>query len=248
MLRPRLIPVIQLAGSVAVKTTRFGDPKYIGDVINTARVFSEKGVDELCILDIGATANETVPNLQMLEKIARQMFVPLSYGGGVTQVEQAHKLVQIGFDKVLVNASFRSNSAFVSELSSAIGQSSVAVSIDVVWDGQLYVEYDYKEKRLTGRSLWDSLDDAIASKCGEIFVQSKDLDGSRLGIDLRLASEASNFSSLPTIIAGGLASLDDARLAWNRGVAGVAGGAFFLWAQRTQSVLLSYPTSSERFK
>lgn len=246
MLRPRLIPIVQLSGVSAVKTTCFDDPSYVGDPVNTARVFSERGVDELCILDLEATRLGTGPNFELLSKMARQMFVPISYGGGISEIEDAQKLVGLGFDKVIVNSRFRSEPEFLSELAREIGASSVSASIDVVFDGRNYLEFDYKESRVTGRLLESVLDDLNLIQCGEVLIQSKDRDGLRMGLDHDLVRYVSRNVNLPLIVGGGLLSLDDAKRAWENGASGVAGGAFFVWASGSRSVVLSYPPLTER--
>ena len=131
MLRTRVIPCLQLIDDSLVKTVKFGNRGYIGDPINTVRIFNELEVDELCFLDIRATVQERKPNYEILSEIAAECFMPLSYGGGVKSVKMAQKILNIGFEKIVINTIGAKNPDIISEISEQVGSQSVIVSIDV---------------------------------------------------------------------------------------------------------------------
>ena len=132
--RPRLIPCLLLSDGNLVKTRTFKDPTYLGDPINAVKIFSEKCVDELCIQDIEASKKGTGPDFELLSEITTEAFMPLSYGGGITTLEQARKLFHIGFEKVILNTAWRRNPALLTEISETFGAQSVIASIDVKQD------------------------------------------------------------------------------------------------------------------
>jgi len=131
MLRTRVIPCLQLIDDSLVKTVKFSKPDYIGDPINTVRIFNELEVDELCFLDIRATLENRPPNFKILSEIANECFMPLSYGGGVKDAETARKILSIGFEKIVLNTAAVENSLLVTEIANHSGNQSVIGSIDV---------------------------------------------------------------------------------------------------------------------
>ena len=128
--RPRVIPCLLIQDQGLVKTTKFSKPNYLGDVINAVKIFNEKEVDELCLLDIGASIENREPNFSLLEDIASEAFMPMSYGGGISNLEQAKKLFFIGFEKIVVNTSFIKKPGLIEEIVHYAGSQSVIVSID----------------------------------------------------------------------------------------------------------------------
>ena len=134
MLRPRIIPCLQLIGDALVKTVKFRNSKYIGDPINTVRIFNELEVDELCFLDIRASLENRKPNLEILKSISNECFMPLAYGGGVRDLDTAKKIFSIGFEKIVINSAAVDNPKLVSSIASYSGSQSVVGSIDVKKD------------------------------------------------------------------------------------------------------------------
>ena len=100
--RPRIIPTMLLREGDLVKTKQFKNPNYLGDPINAIKIFNEKGVDELCILDITASQKEREPDMELLKQMASEAFMPLSYGGGITDISQIKKIFMAGFEKVKI--------------------------------------------------------------------------------------------------------------------------------------------------
>lgn len=131
MLRTRVIPCLLLKGETLVKTVRFKRSNYIGDPVNTVRIFNELEVDELSVLDIEASVNSTGPNFELLQSITNECFMPLSYGGGVSTMAHAERLFKMGFEKVMVNSAVYSKPELVTEIAEKFGSQAVIVGIDV---------------------------------------------------------------------------------------------------------------------
>ena len=115
--RPRIIPVLLVDDRDLIKTVNFDNRTYLGDPVNAVKIFNRKGIDELSILDIGATKNNKEPDFELLKDIASEAFMPLSYGGGITNIEQIRELLAIGYEKVVINTSLIKNPNLITEAS-----------------------------------------------------------------------------------------------------------------------------------
>src|SRR5262249_2357671 len=131
MRRVRVIPCLLIQGRSLVKTVRFKDPRYIGDPLNAVRIFNEKEVDELILLDISAIRHGTLPDLRLIEEIAGECFMPLCYGGGVRSLDDVKGILSLGAEKIAVNTTAVERPAFVREIADAVGSQSIVISIDV---------------------------------------------------------------------------------------------------------------------
>ncbi len=246
MLRARVIPCLLLRNTGLVKTVRFDSPKYIGDPINAVKIFNEKEVDELIVLDIDASKRNKEPNYELLADIASECFMPLCYGGGVTSVGQAIRIIQLGIEKISVNAAAISNLTLVSALSNELGSQSVVVGIDVKrdWLGR-YRVFDASTGKLTGISPEVHAEEVAKAGAGEILLNSVDRDGEQAGYDLALIEKVSRAVSVPVIACGGAGSLDDFSAAVKGGASAVAAGSLFVFQGRHRAVLISYPPYQE---
>ncbi len=242
MLKNRVIPCLLLQNSGLVKTVKFANPKYIGDPINAIRIFNEKEVDELMVLDIEASKNRKEPNYNLIEQFAGECFMPLTYGGGITNVEQAKRLFSIGVEKISIQTSTLHNFDLVTEIASRYGNQSVIVSIDV------------KKKKIGGKKLFSSakrktlnqhwlefLTKSIEAGAGEILLNSVDRDGTMSGMDLSLIQDAAEVCTVPLIAMGGVGRVEDIVNAVRAGASAVAAGAFFVFFGKHNAVLITYP-------
>jgi imidazole glycerol-phosphate synthase subunit HisF len=242
MLKHRIIPALLLKNSGLVKTLKFKDPKYIGDPINAIRIFNEKEVDEIMVLDIAASKQRSEPNYALIEEFAGECFMPLAYGGGVSTVDQASRLFQLGVEKVCLQTAALDNTNLVSELANRFGSQSVMVSIDIKrnWIGkaQLYGAANGKSRKAPWLEHAHQLIDAGA---GEVLLNAVDKDGTLAGPDLDLIREASSSLDVPLITVGGISSMDDIKAAVEAGASAVAAGAFFVFHGPHRAVLITYP-------
>ncbi len=242
-MRPRVIPVLLLRDGGLVKTRNFSSSKYVGDPINAVRIFNEKEVDELVILDISRPVD---PNYSLIADICSEAFMPVAYGGGIRCLEQIERLLAIGTEKVVINTSAASNPGLVSKAASRVGSSSVVVSIDVrkglFGKRSVYVE---SGKKALGKLPEDYAREVEDLGAGEIILGSIERDGEMSGYDLELIQVVSSSVSLPVVALGGAGSLADMQLAIQRGASAAAAGSMFVFKGKHRAVLISYPAPED---
>ena len=243
MLRTRIIPCLQLVDEALVKTVKFNSYGYIGDPINTVRIFNELEVDELCFLDIRATVEGRKPNFKILREIADECFMPLSYGGGVRDAETAKQILSIGFEKIVLNTVAFENSKVLTEIARHSGNQSVIASIDVkknIWGKYHVYIYDGTKK----------IDvDPIAYACqleglgaGELLVTSMDHDGMWCGFDLEITRQIAEAVKVPVIANGGAGSLQHIGDVVKKSKASAVGlGSMVVYQQKGMGVLVNFP-------
>jgi cyclase len=242
MLKSRVIPVLLLEDDGLVKTTKFKNPKYLGDPVNTVRIFNTKEVDEIFILDIVASKNESGPNFALISEIASEAFMPLCYGGGIRNINDAEKLFSSGVEKISIQTSAFKDLELVKKISQKYGSQAVVVSIDLKRDlfGRVKIFNNSNKEN------WIYFaKNAVKFGAGEIFINSVNKDGTLSGPDLELISELSNEISVPLTYSGGIGSLNDIKKVANAGASGIAAGAFFVFQGPHRAVLISYPKYEE---
>lgn len=232
-----------------MKTTNFRSPKYVGDPLNTVRLFNEKKVDELIVLDIKATAENRGPDYGLIENLAAECRMPLCYGGGVKTVDQADRIVSLGAEKVAVSSAAVTNPRLVGEIAARIGSQSVVVVLDVKSGGSGSGYEVWTHNGLVGTQL-DLVSVAARVErdgAGEIVINSIDRDGTMDGYDLLMAAAVRNAVSCPMTVLGGAGSLEDiADLIEALGTIGAAAGSLFVFKGPYRAVLISYPDRTRR--
>ena len=249
MLRSRIIPCLLVHNKGLVKTVKFKDPKYVGDPINAVKIFNEKEVDELMVLDIDATRENREPNIEMIKSLADECRMPLCYGGGITTVEQARNIINLGVEKIALSYSALNNINLCQEIWSIIGNQSVVVVIDVK-KKKIFGGYDIYTHNGTKKSKW-KLDDLVAKLedvgIGEIVINSIDNDGTMQGYDAALVENIRNRCSMPLTVMGGAGNLDDIKnLISKFKIIGAAAGSLFVFKGKYRAVLINYPNRQER--
>ena len=245
MIKTRLIPCLLLKGGGLVKTIRFKDPSYVGDPINAVKIFNDKAVDELIVLDITASREKKGPAFSTIEDIASECFMPVAYGGGVTSVEQARRIVWLGIEKIVLNNAAIRSMDLVRSVSDQIGASSTVVAIDVKKDllGR-YRVYDAVCGKATDLDPVAHAERAVAAGAGELFVNDVARDGTRKGFDLDLVRRMTAALDVPVIVCGGAGTLDDVRAAADAGASAVAAGSMFVYVGKHRAVMINYPQPS----
>jgi cyclase len=242
MLKTRVIPCLLLRGAGLVKTTRFKDPKYVGDPINAIKIFNDKEVDELILLDISATREGRGPAFSIIEEVASECFMPLAYGGGIRSVEDARRILRLGVEKVIFNAAAWRAPEVIRDASRTFGAQAVVVSIDVrrklLGRYQVCVE---NGTRTTGVDPCEYARRVQQLGAGEIFLTAIDRDGTMQGYDLELIAEVTAAVGIPVIAAGGAGSPADFRAAVAAGASAVGAGAMFVFHGPHRAVLITYP-------
>jgi len=243
MLKTRVIPCLQLVGDSLVKTIRFKTPNYIGDPINTVRIFNELEVDELCFLDIRASLEHREPNIEILHQISNECFMPLSYGGGITDFEMARRIFSIGFEKVIVNTYAAHELSLVSGISEYFGAQAMVASIDVkknVWGKYSVFINDGTEKIEKDAVEWAK--ELESAGAGEILLTSMDRDGTWTGFDVDITRKVSEAVNVPVIANGGAGRIDHIAEVVKKGKASaVALGSMVVYQQKGMGVLINFP-------
>lgn len=242
----RIIPCLQVErGGRLVKTMRFRKPAYVGDLINGLRIFNEKEVDEIAVVDISATREARGPDFVMIEQMASECFMPLAYGGGVSTVAQIERIVQLGVEKVIMNtAALEDGAALVRAAAASVGGQSVVVSIDVRkrWFGG-YAVCTRSATRTLPADLLQTVDALTEAGAGEILLNAIDRDGTLQGYDHELIHRVASRTGLPVIAAGGASgTMDLATAVRSSGASAVAAGALFVYRGPHRAVLLNYPS------
>ena len=242
-----MLTLVQDSG--LVKTIKFSSPKYVGDPLNAVKIYNEKSVDELIVLDISATTEGREPDYKMIANLAVECRMPLCYGGGIKTKEQALKIYQSGVEKIAISSSAIENPKLISEIANIVGRQSVVCVIDV------------KKKRFSGKYEIHTHNGKIKSKyntidfvklaeelgCGEIVINSIDNDGVMKGYDRKIINEIRNVISIPLTVLGGAGTLEDiGGIISEYGIIGVAAGSLFVFKGRYKAVLINYPNLDEK--
>lgn len=249
MLRPRIIPCLLVKSGGLVKTVNFADPKYVGDPINAVRIFNEKEVDELVVLDIDATAENREPDYTMIANLAAECRMPLCYGGGVKTVEQVQKIISLGVEKVALSAAAVRAPDLISAAAAKVGRQSIVVVMDVKKSGPLqrYEVFTHNGTRGTGLGPVELAKRVEMLGAGEVVVNSIERDGEMKGYDVDLIAHVREEISVPMTVLGGAGSLEDiARLIRQFGTIGAAAGSLFVFKGVYRAVLINYPSRSEK--
>lgn len=243
MLRHRVIPTLLLKNNGLVKTTRFKNPVYIGDPINAVKIFNEKEVDELILLDITATTEKKEPNYKKVEEIVSEAFMPIGYGGGINNIKQVERLIKLGIEKVIINSAVYNNYNLIKEAAEKFGSQSIVLAIDVkkdLWGKyNLYSNSGNVKQKI---SIEDHIIKAIEHGCGEVYFNNIDRDGTMKGYDIELIKKYFKLANVPFIASGGAGNIYHFVEAIKAGADAVSAGAMFVFQGVYRAVLISYPS------
>lgn len=246
-MRIRVIPVLLIDNGKLIKSLQFKKYTYLGDPINAIKIFNDKEVDEIVVLDISKTRNKSGPDLVQIRNYASEAFMPMAYGGGITRVEEVKEILYNGIEKVIVNKAAFINPGLITEIATRFGSQSIVVSIDVKANifGKKSV---YTDNGKSGTGLDPVL---YAKQCvdrgaGEILLNAVNRDGTYIGYDIDLVNRVAGAVDVPVIAVGGASSIDDFREAVVTGKASaVAAGSMFVFQRPHNAVLISYPSQQE---
>ncbi|MEO0896467.1 MAG: AglZ/HisF2 family acetamidino modification protein [Bacteroidota bacterium] len=243
MRRIRVIPVLLMNQGKLEKTVKFKSPKYVGDPINAVRIFNEKEVDELVVLDIGASPLKKAPDFSKVREIAGECFMPLGYGGGIKSLDHASKLFHAGVEKVIINTAVVENPGLVEEIASRYGSQSVVVSIDYKKDlfgkEKVYVKGGRKK---TGKNVLEYALEAEKAGAGEIILNSIERDGTFESYDIEMLKRLCPKLNIPVVACGGAGKLSHFKEAVsNGGASAVSAGSLFVFKGIHRAVLINYP-------
>lgn len=246
--RPRIIPCLTMQHFDLVKTVGFKKPRYLGDPVNSIKIFNNKGVDEMCLLDITATKENREPDIEYLNEMASEAFMPLGYGGGIKSLAQAKEIFRIGYEKVILNSLLFDNPEEVKRIVDFAGSQSVVASIDYKKDmlGRISVlTHDGADK--VGYKLEDAINHAVNCGVGEILLTSIDHEGKMKGYDLQRISSI-GIIDVPIILNGGCSCVEDMKAAFDAGADAVSVSSFFVYYGKNKAVLINTPNEEEYYE
>lgn len=242
-MRPRVLPVLTLAGKQMVKTIRFADPKYLGDPFNALRLFNAKEVDEMIVLDITASREGRSPDMAFVADLSGECFMPLAFGGGISSVDQVEKLLAAGVEKVILNSALFERGQLLRDASREFGSQAIVASVDV------------QKRRVGGHRVVRRKRDRLVAEgaparwvvelqnegAGEVLLTSTDRDGTAQGYDLGLVASCREHLTVPLVACGGAGSIRDLGSVLTAGADGAAAGRLFTTHGRHMASLVSYP-------
>ncbi|MEQ1579259.1 MAG: AglZ/HisF2 family acetamidino modification protein [Steroidobacteraceae bacterium] len=243
----RVIPCLQVSNGRLVKTTGYRNPSYVGDLINSLRIFNEKEVDEIAVIDVSATREGRAPDLGMIREMAGECFMPLAYGGGITSLAQIEQIVSLGVEKVILNTAAFASPDLITQAAALVGGQSVVVSVDVKkrWLGG-YGVYTHSGTKRVPLALPEAIDAVVQAGAGELLLSEISLDGTLQGYNHALIKSVSSRTTIPVIASGGASGIADmVKAVRESGAAAVAAGAFFVYRGPHRAVLLSYPNARD---
>ncbi len=241
------MPVLLLQGGRLVKTMRFRKPRYVGDPINAVRIFNEKEVDELIVIDIDAgRAGVSIP-LKLITRIAGECFMPMTYGGGIRTLDQIAEIMAAGVEKVSINRAAVADRGFVARAAKRFGSQSIVVSIDV--RRRLFGQYEIcvdGGRRRAGLEPVSLALELESEGAGEILLTSINQEGTMTGYDVDLVRRVASAVSIPVIACGGAGSIDDViGVVCDAGAAAAAVGSMAVYQGRNRGVLIGFPTRKQ---
>lgn len=249
MLQPRIIPCLLIQNNGLVKTVKFKDAKYVGDPINAVKIFNEKQVDELMVLDIDATVQNKEPDYKRIENLASECRMPLCYGGGIKNVQQAQRIFALGVEKIAISSAAIGNFNLLKEIAQIVGNQSVVVVLDV-GKRKLSNRYDIWTHNATKNTKKNPIEFAKELQevgVGEIVINSIDQDGTMKGYDHTIIDRVREQIHIPLTVLGGAGSLQDiAEIISKHHIIGVAAGSLFVFKGIYKAVLINYPNSQEK--
>tara|TARA_Y100000590_G_scaffold469841_1_gene660096 strand:- start:2870 stop:3634 length:765 start_codon:yes stop_codon:yes gene_type:complete len=208
MLKTRIIPCLDVKDGRVVKGINFVDLKDAGDPVEHAHYYSTNGADEICFLDISASIEKRSTMINIVEKTAEKVFIPLTVGGGVSSIQDIRNLLNVGADKVSINTAAIMNEKLISQASERFGNQCIVVAVDAKKHNNEWIVYSHGGTKKTNIIAIDWMKKLEQLGAGEILLTSMDKDGTKSGFDLELLKKASNETTIPIIASGGVGKLE----------------------------------------
>jgi len=237
----RIIPVLLIEGEDLVKTVRFTTDKYLGDPINALKIFNDKYVDEIIVLDIESNKKDHAINFELLHEMAGECFMPICYGGGIKTIDDVKKIIQSGVERICINTEAFLNPNLIKKIVQNFGSSTLVIGIDYKRDffNKEYVYIQGGKKKLSMTPI-EAAKYAEELGAGEILIQSIVRDGVMNGYDLDLLKKILSSVTVPVIYCGGAGKADDVKIVNEIG-ASAAAGSLFVYKGKHKAKLINYP-------
>lgn len=247
MLLPRIIPTLLVHKNGLVKSEQFTNYKYVGDPLNAVKIFNEKEVDEIIVLDIDASRYNNEPDYKLIENLATECRMPLCYGGGIKNVEQAARIFGLGVEKIAISSAAIETPALITQIAERVGNQSVVVVLDVLKVGDKYEIVTRNATVRTGISPIDFVTRIRSMGVGEIVINAVHKDGMLSGYDYQLIDQIRALINIPMTILGGAGTYADIVKAIQRyKIIGIAAGSLFVFKGKFKAVLISYPSAAQK--
>ena len=238
----RIIPSLLIKDDYLVKGKQFKNHKYVGDIFNAVKIFSEKKVHEIQILDISARKKKRCIDVNLIKKIRSEIFVPLAVGGGIRSIDEVSSIINEGVEKVIINSENFSNKDLISKIAKKFGSQSAVVSIDVKKINNEYKILSNNGEKIENFNLIDFIHDVQNRGAGEIILTSIENEGLKNGLDLNLYKFVEDYVKIPLIANGGASSIDNIiNFFDNSSFSAVACGSLFVFFGNRNAVLINYP-------
>ncbi len=243
MLQNRVIPCLLIQDNKLVKTVKFKNPKYIGDPVNAIKIYNEKEVDELIVVDISKKRYENGPNFNLIKQMADECFMPVCYGGGISNIDQIQKILKIGIEKIALNTAIMLDTQLISQAANKFGSQCIVVALDIKknWLGKYKVTFNSGDQMIN-TDIVDFAKTAENAGAGEILINNIDRDGTWEGFDIEMIRKITSNVSIPVIAAGGAGNLSHIKDAITIGKASaVAIGSMAVYQSKGMGVLINFP-------
>ncbi len=244
----RIIPVLLLHKGGLVKTIRFSHPLYVGDPINTVRIFNEKLVDELVIYDIDATVERRCPNVEKIKDIVSEAFMPICYGGGVSSLKEMEKLYRIGVEKISISSSLQKGTEFLKEAIKNFGSQAVIVTLNFrkAFYNSKKSLWTHRGKYKLSQDVDEYIDMLNDLDVGELIIVDMDRDGTMKGYDYDFVKDVVQKARMPVVAVGGAGSIEDLKTVFCKcKVSGAGAGSLFVFYGKKRAVLINYVSEKE---
>jgi imidazole glycerol-phosphate synthase subunit HisF len=223
----RIIPCLDVKDGRVVKGVNFVGLKDAGDPVEVAKRYNEEGADELTFLDITASHEERDTIVHIVEQVAKEVFIPLTVGGGIRVLDDIYRLLAVGCDKVSINSAAIKRPEFINEGAKRFGSQCIVVAIDVKKTGDQYNVYLNGGRVDTGINAYEWAKEVVDRGAGEILLTSMDADGTKAGFDLSITEQISRAVNVPVIASGGAGTMEHIREAFEHGADAALAASIF---------------------
>ena len=223
----RIIPCLDVKDGRVVKGVNFVGLKDAGDPVEVAKRYNEEGADELTFLDITASHEERDTIVHIVEEVAKEVFIPLTVGGGIRKLDDIYRLLNVGCDKVSVNSAAIKRPELIDEGAKRFGSQCIVVAIDVKQTGDKYNVYLNGGRIDTGIDAVEWAREAVGRGAGEILLTSMDADGTKAGFDITITEQISSLVNIPVIASGGAGTMEHIKEAFDHGADAALAASIF---------------------
>ncbi|WP_457754697.1 imidazole glycerol phosphate synthase subunit HisF [Thermococcus sp.] len=240
MLAKRIIAALDIKEGRVVKGIKFQNIRDAGDPIELAKRYEEEGIDEIVFLDITASYEKRKILLDLVKKIAEEIYVPFTVGGGIRSVEEIREIIKSGADKVFLNTAAVDNPKLVSEAAKVVGSANLVIAIDAKWNGKFWEVYTHGGRKARGIDAIEWAKEVEKLGAGEILLTSMDTDGTQQGFDIPLTKAIVEAVDIPVIASGGAGSPEHFYEAFKIGAEAALAASIFHYGKYTVRELKDY--------